>query len=531
MLALWATPLFLAALQEATPEQGVALELRVNRAIARAVDYLKRQQLPAGTFPGHEAAHPGGATALVAYALSRSGVRRDDAALARAVKALEGNDFKSTYSAAVHLLLCEALADRDARRDVAQKSLDFLVAHQHQGIWAYPWGHLCGSNTQFALLGLRAAARMGLAVPEPSLVSAVEGVWQLQDRSGGFAYEPGGRPYAGMTAAGLSDIAVLEEFGQESRLVRTALRKRDKELEAAMGWLSERFDPTRNTYGNGAWTPFWHYAYLWAIERWCGLTGRKEIAGHDWYAEGAAWLVDTQAPDGSWTRDDKPLENTCFALLFLRRATISAGGELEEIYAEIDRERAQAELFDPRPPAEARPIERWWIAGPWQGKEDGALLLQPPFDPGQVRPKARTKLARRPWEPISLPAAAWSDLEQLTRRAGDLNLWCLATSLAYLPAPGEPGQPLDALLWLYLEDGWDVWLDGARLSRERRVGSAIVGDVRIPLRLEPGEHLLVVLVEDVGGVAAFGARLSDALGGPPPDTLTACVEPAEAKGR
>ncbi len=531
LLPLLATPLLLVPLQEAAPKEGVGLELRVNRAIARAVEYLKQQQLPQGGFPGFEGQHPGGITALAAYALCKSGVRRNDEALARAVRALEGNEFKSTYSAAVHLLLCEALPDRDAHRAAAQKCLDFLVENQQQGIWSYPGAHLCGSNTQFALLGLRAARRMGLSVPEATLVAAVEGLWQLQDRSGGFVYQPGGRPYAGMTAAGLSDLAVLEEFGAGSRQVRTGLRQREKERASAEAWLGARFDATRNLYGNGAWTPSWHYAYMWAIERWCGLTGREEIAGHDWYAEGAAWLVDTQAPDGSWTSADRPLENTCLVLLFLRRATISAGEELEEIYQEIDRDRAQAEPFDQRPGPEAGWVERWWIAGPWQGKEDGALLSAPPFDPREVRPKARTKLARRAWEPISVPSGNWSDLDALTGRGGDLTLWCLSTTLAYAPDPGEPGEPLQALLWLYLEDGWDVWLDGARLSRERRVGSAIVGDVRVPLSLSPGEHLLVVLVEDVGGAAAFGARLSDALNGSAPPTLTTSIAPAEAKAR
>ena len=518
-----------APIQAPAQSEPAPLELRVNRAIALAVGYLKGLQQPDGRFPGHDGQHPGGTTALAAFALAKSGVRRGDEALVRAVRALAGIEMQSTYSASVHLLMCEALGDWDLQRAAAQKSLDFLVKNQQQGVWSYPWAHLCGSNTQFALMGLRAAHRMGLSVPEETLVDAAEGIWHFQDRLGGGIYSEGGRPYAGMTAALLSDCAALEEIGAASTLVRSSLRRHEKDRKAAESWLAERFELSRNTYANGSWTPFWHYAYLWAVERWCGLTGREEFAGRDWYREGAAWLVDTQAADGAWTSDDKPFENTCLALLFLRRATVSTDGELEEIYEQIDRHSGAAARLPERPGPLALRLTDWWLAGPWQGEEDGKILVEPPFDPAQVEPRERNKLAKRAWERVRLKPDGWTDLHELTEREGDWQLWCLVTTLAYEPAP-DVRAPAQAFLWLELEDGWDVWLDGKRLSRERRVGSAINGDVRIALELAPGEHRLVVLVEDVGGAAAFGARLSDATNGPPPATLSAwAVPPAERR--
>jgi hypothetical protein len=68
------------------------------------------------------------------------------------------------------------------------------------------------------------------------------------------------------------------------------------------------------------------------------------------------------------------------------------------------------------------------------------------------------------------------------------------------------------ILWLELEDGWDVYLDGARVSFEQRIGAPLPNEVPIPLRLSPGEHTLLVLCEDDGGSSVFGARLSDAAG-------------------
>jgi hypothetical protein len=488
-------------------------ELRVNRAIARGVAYLKGQQRPDGGFPGHESQHPGGATALVAFTLVKSGVRRNDEALQRALRSLEGHAMQSTYSAAVHLLLCAAVGDEPRKRDAAA-SLAFLVEHQVDGIWAYPWDHECCSNTQFALLGLRAARQLGLEPPEKTLVAVAEGVWHFQDRDGAFHYDLERMPYDGIHAAALSGLAILDEFAERSPAVKAALRKHERDRQRAEAWLEAHFAIERNSYATGAWTPYFQYAYLWAIERWCGLTERKTVAGQDWYRRGAEWLIATQAADGSWTSDDKALTNTCFALLFLRRATITAGEELADIYERIDAESRQREPYDRRPPPAAVRLTDWLLAGPWQGKPDHHSIVDLPFDPKQVKAKEGAKLAKRDWQRVTLLADRWTNLDELTTNDGDHRLWALAATISWSGA-----TPIEPVLWLELEDGWDVYLDGARVSFERRVSSAIDGDVRIPLSITPGAHVLLVLISDDGGAAAFGARLSAGDDGAPPPGL------------
>ena len=56
-----------------------------------------------------------------------------------------------------------------------------------------------------------------------------------------------------------------------------------------------------------------------------GPYGTDRFGAHDWYAEGAAWLLETQRPDGSWltanAKGGQGVWDTCFAILFLRRAT------------------------------------------------------------------------------------------------------------------------------------------------------------------------------------------------------------------
>ena len=72
---------------------------------------------------------------------------------------------------------------------------------------------------------------------------------------------------------------------------------------------------------------FLHYYYLYALERAAILYGTETLGRHVWYVEGANWLLDGQKPDGSWDVGDRqwapwnPVWDTCFAILFLKRAT------------------------------------------------------------------------------------------------------------------------------------------------------------------------------------------------------------------
>jgi hypothetical protein len=498
----------------------IPLPVRVNHAIARGVEYLERRQLPDGSYAGHEGEHPGGVTALVAVTLLRSGVRRHEPVLVRALGALAGVEFRSTYSAAVHLMLCDALRD-PARTAEAQQSLDFLIENRSQGVWAYPERRIDNSNTQFALLGLRAARRLGLAIPERVWLEALDGLDRFRDEGGGFFYAPEGGvnqpkvrdPNAGMTAAALAGLAVLAEAAVDHPRLHTALERDAKLVEGAERWLEHHFDATRNTYEDGSWKANWHTAYLWAVERWCGLTDRARIGARDWYAEGALALLDAQSRQGSWDGDLGP-ESTCFALLFLRRATITPDETLPVLEAELARPRAAPPGRFDGPGRGARRITRWWLAGPWVQSGEEPLLLAPPFAPADVKPRAHGELGRREWERVELQGGRWTDLDLLTGRNGDGQLWVLATRLAV-----PEGAALEALLWLELDDGWDVWLDGKSLSRELRRGGGRPRDVSIPLRLAPGEHLLAVLVEDLKGMGVFGALLSSRNNGPPPEGL------------
>jgi hypothetical protein len=63
--------------------------------------------------------------------------------------------------------------------------------------------------------------------------------------------------------------------------------------------------------------------FLWSVERVGVAFGLGKIEGKDWYDWGSAILLKSQQEDGSW-RDRFPgICDTCFALLFLRRANVA----------------------------------------------------------------------------------------------------------------------------------------------------------------------------------------------------------------
>jgi hypothetical protein len=63
--------------------------------------------------------------------------------------------------------------------------------------------------------------------------------------------------------------------------------------------------------------------YLWSLERVAVAYDLQTIGGKPWYPWGASMLVEHQHPDGSWADNFPGTIDTCFALLFLKRANVA----------------------------------------------------------------------------------------------------------------------------------------------------------------------------------------------------------------
>ena len=72
------------------------------------------------------------------------------------------------------------------------------------------------------------------------------------------------------------------------------------------------------------------YYYLYALERAGIMSATETFGAHRWYVEGAEAILGAQRGDGSWisplphgdrSETTNAVWDTCFAILFLKRAT------------------------------------------------------------------------------------------------------------------------------------------------------------------------------------------------------------------
>ena len=384
---------------------------RVNQAIERGTEWLKASQSADGTWPEH-GGYPLGLDALVYHTIRVCGVSREDPVAVRAWNALRRSyeqrgraSCLQTYSAALVLMAIAEHGDRvrdpksdrevtlsAADRDWADEITRWLVRGQSaQGTWTYDTGddgplgrRRAGaaydhSNTQYALLGLKAAARCGIPVETRVWKGALDHFLRAQDTSGpevlrfepqssekgrtsaagkdrarGWGYTADGEAYGSMTAGGVGSVVICR-----SELLGTAAMTQklaaDSERAAwdGLAWLGSRWvpdplagigvgaperpEPHLGLLGNGL-----DYYAFYGVERAGVLAGVDWMAELDWYGDGAEALLRRQSNDGGWPagvasglvvggddaaevvrRSDsaRRIADVCFALLFLKRGT------------------------------------------------------------------------------------------------------------------------------------------------------------------------------------------------------------------
>ena len=352
------------------PKVKLTLQQRINEAIERGVAWLKKAQHEDGSWGAclasrrygsprkqEQYCHYTGPTTFSAYTLLKCGVARDDPVIKKSYawlrercKDADSYLALTTYECASVILMLDAMNATDAKpagkraaerlypeRPPARPEGSTFVwadwrrmheavfhiverARNRNGLWRYwlPAADQDLSATQFVLLGLRAASRAGYPVPPHAWKGAVDGIRKFRADKG-YAYQEGGSESDGMTGAAVASLVICSE--QLDLAGVPAPKSLEPELKKAMARLDERFDVSRNQgseYG-------YHYYYLYTMERVGDMTGRKEFNGTDWYVRGARFFLENQKPNGAFPDSTcmRPQDTlgTCFALLFLKRAT------------------------------------------------------------------------------------------------------------------------------------------------------------------------------------------------------------------
>lgn len=412
------------------------------------------------------------------------------------------------------LLLLSALDTPECRAQLPSLAGSLVASFDRStGLWGYPEGTHDLSNTQYALQGLRAAVRANVRPPglNETLALALRGVLRLQSEAGGFCYAPGKFPSSSMTVAGLATLQFLQDELRGAQAAATDLAKCPAAVAQARAWLEQSFDIQFNIDGR-AKTRFHYFYYLYGLERYAAYYDVKTIAGRDWYDDGAALLVAEQAADGAIGPD---LSDTCFAVLFLRRAAFTevTGRRIARTEA-VEAATANAPApptrpAPPRPQASVPFLREWLIAGTFLGKPDADDALDTDFIQEKkasaiVDQKVGTRATRK-WVAYRSPEDK-VDLEKVTR-GGD-------HSATYAFVWVQSAADCEVTLWLGSDDGVCVFLNGDLVFAHHHHDGVPADSLATTLLLKAGWNKLLLKVEDVGYFCYFFARMTDPSGAP-----------------
>jgi hypothetical protein len=362
-------------------ERGV-MYLRKKQDKSGSWGELSGGQAYGGGSGGKMYGHPAGPTALAVYTLLKCKVPLNDPAVKRGLEWLKKEQDKPAGSYETSMLLLALCATADTSKSTAasekkkptlggnyrgwagmlvdrlvEKKTGLTWRYQIPGVQAAPGGENDLSSTQLATLALFAANRVGLRVKASVWEDIIKFSMAQQDDDGtpvkkvdpvlktettwrarGFSYIKGqsdpneGQATGGMTACGIANIMmarfVLSEGGRKQAEwnARPDAKKIQESVQDGLAWIEVNWSPFANpkkTNGN-----IYHLYWLYALERGMDLVGDKKIGEHFWYNEMGQQLLDRQEKDGHWktgtTLEPGDVLDTCFALLFLRRATKGA---------------------------------------------------------------------------------------------------------------------------------------------------------------------------------------------------------------
>ncbi|MSR57288.1 MAG: hypothetical protein EXS05_06420 [Planctomycetaceae bacterium] len=350
-------------------------EEQITKARLRGVEFLKQQQGSDGSwnFKGH----PIGITALCTIALIENGVPVTDPVVRKGYEFVKKgtSKLKDTYDLALVTVMLSRIGDRRDKPLVRGLAARLIAGQMESGGWAYTCpgeeldsekvlrdpsslpkpkeGYGDNSCTQFAVLGLWVASRSGVNI-DRTLTRVNKRLGKSQNDDGGWGYNDksaGSAP--SMTGACLFCLAVAE-----AAQIRAFLKSGKKPEEGDTPGKSLLEDKVFSkglkqtgefVKGVGPGSPRY---FLWSVERIGVLLGLEKMGDVDWFGQGADGLLKTQKDEGNWPTawadtDKEGLSDTCFALLFLRKANL--GSDISRL---LEGERDQKFEIVTRKPAE-----------------------------------------------------------------------------------------------------------------------------------------------------------------------------------
>jgi hypothetical protein len=328
----------------AAQNKGDVTAEQIRTAIDRGRDFLLRTQNQNGSWPDY-GAFPGGVTALCTLALLNAGVPLSDPQMQRALDYVRNIPPDKTYVVALQtMVLCMAEPQKDLL--LIKRNATWLEDSQKKanadrtGSWGY--GPQLGtgdrSNTQFAMLALHEAERIGVPIRQQVWSNGLQYWVKKQSTDGSWNYYDDriAAPGTGsMTCAGVTSVYIASLRASDSDvevsgndLKCCAAHDTDpavQSIENGLAWLGNNFTLQANPGSAAGWLMY----YLYGIERVGRMTSHRffvsrDFKNYDWYRMGAETLVERQdSLAGYWKGEGQveqlPQISTSFALLFLSK--------------------------------------------------------------------------------------------------------------------------------------------------------------------------------------------------------------------
>lgn len=370
---------------------------RVINAIADGCAFLASTQKEDGSFPSHYS-HLSGQQALILLTLLHGGAERDSAPIKKGLAFLEKMEFRVSsvsYDAAIILMFFQKYYEAEIKAagmlgiasvkdwQAARKKLVPTLPPQRVQLFARLVADLDGaytggeggfgytkipqtstteykgsgdsSNTQYAMLGYRAASMLGCEIktevfkreaerltktffavdlekipssfhrrgapnsPDKSAPPKVPMPDEFKDLNvepGGWGYgcTKGGPDFA-MTAAGGSSLSIcMDELRLRGALDEKLEREINRRVAGALMYIRHEYyvdDSCRAVHAATGGAPLWDgcgfFYNLYSTERCCELLKVRDLPENfDWYRVGADLLCYSQDLDGSWQTDNVP---------------------------------------------------------------------------------------------------------------------------------------------------------------------------------------------------------------------------------
>lgn len=313
----------------------------VADSIERGREFLIREQNEDGSWPVPGGTYKPGMSCLALMALINCGMTAEDDSIQRGLKylrSIRAPGPKGTYQTS--LMIMTLAAAKDGKRDlpliaslVQRLEESQVTTGPNAGGWGYGPGMAIGgggmadrSNSQYAVLALRDAVHAGVPVSLKTW-KLIKQYWTSQQSGdGGWGYrERSDSSRGSMTVAGIATMVIVNsmlgddlEINPDGTPVCCDQKDADKSIERAIHWMANHFSVGSNPGVNS-----WLLYYLYGLERAGRLSGTRFFGKHDWYREGAAFLIKRQTQrDGAWRGrglESDPVLGTSFVLLFLSK--------------------------------------------------------------------------------------------------------------------------------------------------------------------------------------------------------------------